>query len=323
LLDISRIISGKLHLAQQAVSINAVASDALDTVKPAADARKVTLVAELDHHLGPVVGDADRLQQVIWNLLSNAVKFTGAGGKVTVRTIRAGSQVELQVSDTGRGIPRHFLPYVFERFRQVDARVTREVGGLGLGLSIVRHLVELHGGTVRAESEGEGKGSTFTVRLPVRALLPAAASEATPHAFSEPPLEPMDRSVLRGLTILVVDDEPDTRELVSTLLESAGAVTATAASVAEALDVVARLRPDAVVTDIGMPGEDGYVFLKRLRAAGQRMPAIALTAYARAEDRKQALSAGFQMHVAKPIEPQKLVSAVARLVGRGDRATPI
>jgi signal transduction histidine kinase/CheY-like chemotaxis protein/PAS domain-containing protein len=323
LLDISRIVSGKLHLAQQVVDLNAVANDALDTVRPAADARKITLEGELDPDLGAVVGDPDRLQQVIWNLLSNAVKFTDAGGRVTIQTTRASSQVEIRVIDTGRGISRDFLPFVFERFRQADARVTRQFGGLGLGLAIVRHLVELHGGTIRAESEGEGKGSTFTVRLPIRALLPAPQSAAREHSLSEPPPEPMEQNVLGGLRILVVDDEPDTRELVSTLLESAGAETEVAASVADALDAVARMRPDLVVTDIGMPGEDGYVFLKRLRAAGQRMPAVALTAYARSEDRKQALSAGFQMHVAKPIEPKKLVMAVARLVGRAERLTPM
>ncbi|HLM75854.1 MAG TPA: ATP-binding protein, partial [Polyangiaceae bacterium] len=322
LLDISRIVSGKLHLAQQVVDLNAVANDALDTVRPAADARKITLEGDLDAELGAVVGDPDRLQQVIWNLLSNAVKFTDAGGRVTIMTSRASSQVEIRVLDTGRGISRDFLPFVFERFRQADARVTRQFGGLGLGLAIVRHLVELHGGTIQAESEGEGKGSMFTVRLPIRALLPAPQSAARGHSPSEPPPEPMEQDVLGGLRILVVDDEPDTRELVSTLLESAGAETEVAASVAEALDAVARMRPDLVVTDIGMPGEDGYVFLKRLRAAGQRMPAVALTAYARAEDRKQALSAGFQMHVAKPIEPKKLVTTVARLVGRVERLTP-
>jgi CheY-like chemotaxis protein/anti-sigma regulatory factor (Ser/Thr protein kinase) len=292
-------------------------------VRPAADARKIILEADLDPELGVVVGDPDRLQQVIWNLLSNAVKFTDAGGRVTIQTARATSQIQIRVIDTGKGISRDFLPFVFERFRQGDAKMTRQFGGLGLGLAIVRHLVELHGGTIQAESEGEGKGSTFLVRLPVRALLPAAESAAREHALSEPPPEPMDRDVLQGLRILVVDDEPDTRELVSTLLEGAGARTEVAASVAEALDAVARTKPDVVVTDIGMPGEDGYVFLKRLRAAGQRMPAIALTAYARAEDRQRALSAGFQMHVAKPIEPKKLVTAVARLVGRTDRLTPI
>jgi signal transduction histidine kinase/PAS domain-containing protein/ActR/RegA family two-component response regulator len=323
LLDISRIVSGKLHLAQQAVDLNAVAQGALDIVRPAADARKITLEAELDPDLGSVVGDVDRLQQVVWNLLANAVKFTDAGGRVTIETKRAASQIQIRVVDTGRGISRDFLPFVFERFRQADARVTRQFGGLGLGLAIVRHLVELHGGTVRAESEGEGKGSTFTVTLPIRALLPAAPAEARGNALSEPPPAPMELDVLSGLRILVVDDEPDTRELVSTLLESAGAVTEVAASVAEALSAVGRMRPDAVVTDIGMPGEDGYIFLKRLRAAGQRMPAIALTAYARTEDRKQALGAGFQMHVAKPIEPKKLVAAVARLVGRSDRVTPL
>lgn len=323
LLDISRIVSGKLHLAQQAVDLNSVVSGALDTVRPAADARKIALVAELDPELGVVVGDPDRLQQVIWNLLSNAVKFTDAGGSVTLRTARAASQIEIRVVDTGRGISRDVLPFIFERFRQGDARVTRQFGGLGLGLAIVRHLVELHGGTVWAESEGEGMGSTFTVRLPIRALVPGAQSASKGQSPAEPPPEAIEQNVLRGLRILVVDDEPDTRELVSTLLESAGAETEVAASVAEALDAVAQMRPDAVVTDIGMPGEDGYVFLKRLRAAGQQMPAIALTAYARAEDRSRALSAGFQMHVAKPIEPRKLVTAVARLLGRGERLTPI
>jgi len=323
LLDISRIVSGKLHLAQQAVDLNAVASGALDTVRPAADARKITLAAELDPELGVVVGDPDRLQQVVWNLLSNAVKFTEAGGRVTIRTRRVAGHVEVCVADTGRGISRDFLPFVFERFRQGDARATRQFGGLGLGLAIVRHLVELHGGTVRVESEGEGKGATFTVELPIRALLSAETSEARPDALSEPPPEPIQQDVLSGLRILVVDDEPDTRELVATVLEGAGARTEVAASVADALDAVARVRPDLVVTDIGMPGEDGYVFLKRLQAAGQRMPAIALTAYARAEDRKRALAAGFQMHVAKPIEPIKLIAAVARLVGRADRITQI
>jgi len=276
----------------------------------------------IDTGAGIVMGDAARLQQVVWNLLSNAVKFTPRGGRVQVRLGRVNSHVEIAVTDTGAGSDPEFLPHVFERFRQADQRTTRQHGGLGLGLAIVRQLVELHGGTVRADSEGEGAGSTFTVTLPVAPVHRREEAEESRQPAAHDTLyahECPER--LDGLRVLVVDDEPDARELLAVGLGQCGAEVVTAASAREALDAIARLKFNALVSDIGMPGEDGYELIRRVRALapeeGGMTPAVALTAYARAEDRLRALRAGFEMHAAKPVELTELVVVIANLTRRG------
>jgi len=325
LLDVSRIVTGKLRLDLVPVSPHSFVDPAAEAVRPAAEAKGVRLEKVIDAGAGYLLGDPARLQQVVWNLLSNAVKFTPEGGLVQVRLERAGSQVEIAVSDTGAGIDPAFLPHVFERFRQADQRTSRQYGGLGLGLSIVRHLVELHGGSVRADSPGEGAGSTFTVTLPVAPLLREedageGAREAagdTLHAVECP--ERLD-----GLRVLVVDDEPDARGLLEMMLGRCGAVVVAAASAGEALEALARSKFDIIVSDIGMPGEDGYGLIRRVRAlapeAGGATPAVALTAYARTEDRLRAMRAGFDMHVSKPVEQAELVVVMANLVRRGGRS---
>ncbi|HZG54448.1 MAG TPA: ATP-binding protein [Pyrinomonadaceae bacterium] len=324
LLDISRIITGKLRLDVRPVDPAGVVGAVVDALRPTAEAKAIRLQALLDPQAGPVSGDTDRLQQVVWNLLSNAIKFTPKGGRVQVRLERVDSHVEIIVSDSGKGISAEFLPHVFDRFRQADGTSTRKQGGLGLGLSIVRQLVELHGGTVSVESGGEGQGATFVVQLPqmiarrqedAEAPLlrrhPTAGGEAV--SFDCPPS-------LKGLRVLVVDDEPDTRLLLRTVLERCGSEVTTAGSAEEALAAFAKSKPDILISDIGMPREDGYEFIVKLRAAeavsGGRVPAIALTAYARVEDRVRALNAGFQVHVPKPIEPIELLAVVASLAGR-------
>jgi CheY-like chemotaxis protein len=272
-----------------------------------------------------VTGDSDRLQQVMWNLLSNAIKFTSRGGRVEVRLGSAEGSAEIQVRDTGVGIRADFLPYVFDRFRQAESATTRSHGGLGLGLSIVRHLVEMHGGTVEAQSPGEGKGAVFTVRLPVRAVEPPV------RPATEPSREPAAAAAgaatvdLGGLRVLVVDDEEDARDLLCHALEAYGAHVQVARSAAEALAAIDRERPDVLVSDVGMPGVDGYSLMRRVRAseslAAHPIPAAALTAYARPEDRVLALAAGYELHLAKPIDPLDLAAAVAKLAGR--RAVPL
>jgi PAS domain S-box-containing protein len=320
LMDVSRIITGKLRLDVQTIELASLVTASVDAIRPAADARQIRLQALLDPQAGPVSGDPSRLQQVIWNLLTNAVKFTPKGGRVQVRLERVNSHVEITVSDTGQGIAPEFLPHVFDRFRQADQTYTRTHGGLGLGLSIVRQLVELHGGTVHAESTGLGQGATFVVQLPVMVARwqaeqpqrrhPAAGGSA---ALECPPS-------LSGLRVLVVDDEADTRILLRAMLEQCGSEVMTAASAAEALELFEQSRPDVLLSDIGMPGEDGYALIGRVRKleaeSGGRVPAIALTAYARAEDRLRALKSGFQVHLPKPIEPIELVTVVASLAGR-------
>jgi CheY-like chemotaxis protein len=320
LLDMSRIISGKVRLDVRPLDVAAVVRAALDTVRHAADAKSIRLQAVVDPAAGEVVGDANRLQQVFWNLLSNAIKFTPVGGHVQVALRREGGHAEASVTDTGQGIAPEFLPYVFDRFRQADASTTRQHGGLGLGLSIVKHLVELHGGSVRASSAGAGHGATFVVSLPSSAArsepeLPAArrapAAEAPAELYRDASRH------LRNVDVLVVDDEADARSVVRRLLEDCGATVRTAASAREAMEQFTRQRPDVLVCDIGMPGEDGYSLIRRIRAlgkdAGGAVPALALTAYARAEDRMRAVRAGFQMHVVKPVEPVELVTMVASL----------
>lgn len=313
LLDMSRIVAGNLRLSVQPVDLHAVIEAALASVRPAADARNVTVRTILDPLAGPVSGDPGRLQQVFWNLLSNAVKFTPKQGKVEVLLERVNSHVEISVSDTGEGIAPDFLPFVFDRFRQADASTTRQHGGLGLGLSIVKHLTELHGGSVRAKSPGLGQGATFIVSLPVRVTTsdPASPSRAD-HAD--------ETIMLTGIRILVVDDDPDARDLVRRMLANSGAEVRTAASAAEAVVALREKPPHLLISDIGMPGEDGFGLIRKVRALpeqeGGRVPAVALTAFAGPEDRRRALLAGFQMHVPKPVEPGELIAVVASVTRR-------
>lgn len=325
LLDMSRIISGKVRLDVQRLDLAAVLEAAVETVRPAAAARNIRLHAVLDPRATPVSGDPNRLQQIFWNLLGNAIKFTPKGGRVQVVLGRVDSHLEVGVTDTGQGIAAEFLPHVFERFRQADGATTRAHGGLGLGLAIVKQLVELHGGTVRVASAGAGLGSTFTVALPLTVLHPAAGEPAGEHRHPRAGVStaarlPVSNLSLAGVKVLVVDDEPDARMLVQRLLEDRRATVRTAASAAEAMARIAAERPDVLVSDIGMPGEDGFSLIRRVRALtaaeGGALPAVALTAYARAEDRVKAVLAGFQMHVAKPVEPAELLTMVASLAGR-------
>jgi PAS domain S-box-containing protein len=317
LLDVSRIIQGKLRLNTRPVELVSVIEAAIETVRPAAQAKEIGIQSVLDPAAGPVAGDSDRLQQVVWNLVSNAIKFTPKGGCVQVRLERVNSHVEITVTDTGQGIDSEFVPYVFERFRQADSSSTRVYSGLGLGLAIVRHLVELHGGTVLAYSEGQGKGATFTVKLPLLSILVAAApGEHSPCTialsmpFNNPP-------ALKGVRVVIVDDEPDSRDLLVAALEQCEAKVFAFASASEALAAVSQLKPDVLVSDIGMPLEDGYSLIRKVRQLsaeqGGQIPAIALTAYARAEDRTRAIASGFQIHIAKPVEPTELATVVANL----------
>lgn len=323
LLDVSRIISGKLRLNVRRVDLPSIVEAALDAVRPAADAKGIRLQVVLDPGAGPVAGDPDRLQQIVWNLLSNAIRFTPRGGRVQVRLQRVNSHIEILVSDSGVGINPAFLPHIFERFRQEDSSSTRRYGGLGLGLALVRHLVDLHGGTVHADSAGEGHGATFTVTLPVMVLRdgeakPAAGDvqDGAPESAAKP-LSHMDQ-VLQGLRLLVVEDEPDARELLQTLLAGSGASVTAVASCKDALEALERSqqdgsRPHIIISDIGMPDEDGYDLIRQVRQRGVRIPAIALTAYSRSEDRMRALGAGFQMHIPKPVEPSELIASVSSL----------
>jgi PAS domain S-box-containing protein len=324
LLDVSRITSGKLRLDVRSVDLVSLIEAAIDSVQPAADAKGIRLQAVLDPRAGPVSGDPNRLQQVVWNLLSNAIKFTPREGRVQVRLERINSHIEITVSDTGKGINADFLPYVFDRFRQADGTISRAYGGLGLGLAIVRHLIELHGGMVHAYSAGEGLGATFTVRLPLMIVrdskrFPGEALERRhPSADDEAPFE--CPPVLNGLRVLVVDDEVDVPQLLSTVLRLCGAEVTAVASVAEAMAAIQQMQPDIVVSDIEMPHEDGYSLIRKLRALETErrghVPAIALTAHARMEDRLRALSAGYDAHVAKPVEPAELVAVIASIVRR-------
>jgi PAS domain S-box-containing protein len=314
LLDVGRITSGKLRLQVAPFEFDAVVRAALDVVRPAAEAKGLRLETKLDPGVA-FVGDEDRLRQVAWNLLANAVKFTPQGGRIDVRLEQRGSQIELAVTDSGRGIAPDLLPHVFERFRQSDVERGREgKGGLGLGLSIVKSLVEMHGGTVAAESDGDGKGATFVVRLPFA----ARARETEPPR--RPSTAPRAARPLEGVRVLVVDDEPDVRDLIETILSTRGAAVTTAESAPEGLELVLQQRPDVLVSDISMPGEDGYSFLRKVRKlapeAGGQTPALALTAFSRPEDRTQALLAGFTMHLAKPADPNELVIVVAKLAER-------
>ncbi len=320
LLDVSRILSGKLELRREPASLAAVFGAALESMRPAAEAKGVALSADLDES-ARVLGDEGRLGQLAWNLLSNAVKFTPAGGRIEARVRRDGATAEAAVSDTGQGIAPEFLPHVFERFRQAEGGIARRHGGLGLGLSIVKQLVDLHDGSIEAFSEGEGRGARFRLCLPLDPGLKAPAGPAPdPGALGEAPdlaaASPF-RPELVGLRVLVVDDEPDARDLVRAILAGQGARVETAASAAEGFAAFVRFQPDVLVSDIGMPGEDGYSLVRRVRALpadeGGRTPAVALTAFTRAVDRTQALGAGFHAHVAKPVDPSDLTRVIASL----------
>jgi signal transduction histidine kinase/CheY-like chemotaxis protein len=315
LLDVSRIVSGKLHLDVRPLDIASVTRAAISVVQPAADAKGISLEYSVQPGLGAISADSARLQQIVWNLLSNAVKFTPHGGKITVRVEQDRSNARVTVSDTGQGIDPEFLPRVFDRFRQADSSTTRSFGGLGLGLAIVRHLVELHGGTVCAESDGVGQGATFSASFPL--LTDRTQPITVPHS-GEIPVSQIGS--LEGLRVLIVDDELETREIISTVVERTGAAVEACMSAREALAKVIDWRPDVILSDIAMPDEDGYSFIGRVRSLpynqGGNTPAAALTAYARQEDREQALAAGYQLHIAKPIAAGQLVSMIAKLAGR-------
>jgi PAS domain S-box-containing protein len=312
LLDVSRIITGKLRLEVSPIAVVPVVEAGVEAVRSSAEAKQITLGMELPSEMPTIVGDPDRLQQVVWNLVSNAVKFTPQGGRIDVRLRQDGSFLSLSVTDNGKGIEPEFIPHVFERFRQADSTSTRSHGGLGLGLAIVRHLVELHGGTVHAESGGIGAGSTFTVRLPLTTPLQGPAA---------PKPEPADPDVrLDGVRVMVVEDEQDVRDFLRMSLVHYGAEVTAFETSADALVAVEAQRPDVLVSDIGMPGEDGYAFIRRVRALGPdrggQVPAAALTAYAKGEDGQRVLSAGFQVHLPKPVQPADLANVVATLAGR-------
>jgi PAS domain S-box-containing protein len=316
ILDLSRIVTGKLRLDVRSVELAQIIEAALDAVRPAANAKGIGLQCAFDPMTGPVSGDPNRLQQIVWNLLSNAVKFTPQGGEVQVQLKSVNAHVEIVVRDTGQGISAEFLPYMFDRFRQADSSTTRKYGGLGLGLAIVRHLVELHGGTIQADSAGDGQGASFVVRLPlITGVEPAHPLRATGS------LRRNGEHSLTGLRVLVLDDEPDTRELLITMLSGCDAMVKATASADEALAALAEWQPDVLISDIEMPGVDGYSFIRQVRTheavAGGKIPAVALTAHARTEDRLRALQAGFQIHISKPVEPSALTEAVAGLTGRG------
>ena len=320
LLDVSRIIAGKVRLDIKPVVLSAIIDEALDAVRPAAEAKSIRLKVNIDSDADQLRADPARLQQIIWNLVSNSIKFTPARGEVTINARRSASAAEISVSDTGEGINPTFLPYVFDRFQQADSSMTRKHGGLGLGLAITRHLVEMHGGTIEAQSEGEGQGATFTVKLPIPAAYPETwlpRDSNNRERYSTPP-ESHALPNLRGIKILAVDDSTDTRELVSVVLEGCGATVIAASSVHEALDVFAGWKPDVLICDIGMPELDGYAFIKAIRQLphekGGNTPAVALTGYVRVEDRARALQAGYQMFVPKPVEATELCSIMANLV---------
>lgn len=310
ILDISRIVQGQIRLNIRKVDLVPIIQAAIEVVHPTSEIKDIQVEFNLDSSVGQVMGDAERLQQVVWNLLSNAVKFTPSGGRVEVHLEQVNSNVQITVSDTGKGISTDFIPYIFERFRQADSTTTRVDNGLGLGLAIVHHLVEMHSGTVYAVSEGEGKGAKFTVLLPLVEPQPE-------QLIKESKVKVDNLSILNGLQILVVDDNADTRELIAFILEQSGGQVTAVSSVGEALEALERLKPDVLVSDIGMPDEDGYSLIRKVRAQEaeqeEKILAVALTAFARDEEHRLALQAGFQVHLSKPVEPEELVKVVANL----------
>ena len=322
IMDVSRIVSGKLRLNTRPTNLLSVITAAIDVVRPAAKAKGVDLRLGADACIGEIEADPDRLQQVMWNLLSNAVKFTDTGGSVEVKLECTDQDAQVTVRDTGAGITPEFLPYVFERFRQADGSFTRRHGGLGLGLAIVRHLVEMHGGTVEVESAGEGSGACFRVRLALKQGRgldnvqqgEAARTTAGSNEYSTPS---SCHSIVEGLRVVIVDDDADTREAVLVMLEKHGAKVLACSSAAEGIELLQRYRPDILVSDIAMPDEDGYSLINKVRALstdlGGRVPAVALTAHVRAEDRSRALSAGYQAFLSKPVEVDELLVSIATL----------
>jgi signal transduction histidine kinase/CheY-like chemotaxis protein len=327
LLDMNRIISGKLRLEVQRVDLPLLVESALESVRPAADARGIQITKNFSQDDRPVRGDPARLQQIIWNLLSNAIKFTPPGGTVNISLPQSEGQSVIEVADTGEGMAAEFLPYIFDRFRQSDSSTTRRHGGLGLGLAIVRHLAELHGGTVEARSEGQGKGSTFTVRLPLNVL---AADGSPRRTWTNLPVviaEPVAPIQLNELKILVVDDEPDARDLLKRILEERHAQVETSPSAAHAFETLHRWQPDVLVSDIGMPGEDGYQLIHRIRRTAidglKSIPAVAVTAFVRNEDRERALQAGYHAHLAKPVTATDLIAVVAKISNKNHDAQRI
>jgi hypothetical protein len=320
LLDMSSIISGKVRLDVQRVELASLINATVETVRPSAQAKGIRLQVVLDPKAGPMRGDPNRLQQVLWNLLTNAVKFTRKDGRISITLARVNSHLEVEVSDNGEGIDPDFLPHIFDRFRQADASSTRDHRGLGLGLSIVKQLVELHGGSISVKSAGRGQGSTFRVLLPLAATNDDSQElsvEYSPRSAAQAAREAIPQIDLRGLKVLVVDDELDSRSLIQRLLQECNASVTTAGSAEEAVGVVLGNAPDILISDIGMPGEDGYILIRRIRELSQAtIPAIALTAYARIEDRIKAIQAGFQSHLSKPVEPIELVVMVQSLARR-------
>jgi signal transduction histidine kinase/CheY-like chemotaxis protein len=312
LLDVSRIVSGKLHLDVRPVELSPVIEAAITVIRPAVDAKSIRLTSTYEPGIGPISADSARLQQIVWNLLSNAVKFTPERGSIDVRLERVNDHARLTVSDTGKGISPEFLPRVFDRFQQADSSSTRHYGGLGLGLAIVRHLVELHGGTVHAESKGAEQGASFSVTFPIIAgcIEPALTQSGERAGVAE----------LHGLRVLIVDDEADARQIIGAMIARMGAEVKTCESAREALQTLEEWRPDVLMSDIGMPGEDGYSLINKVRSLpserGGHTPAAAFTAYAREEDRNRALAAGYQMHVAKPVSSSQLAAMIAHLAGR-------
>ena len=324
LLDVSRIITGKLSLDMHPVDLGSILRAAVDMVRPTAEAKGIALSVSTGEHTLPVLGDANRLQQVVWNLLSNAIKFTPEGGRIEAGLDCTDSHAEITVSDTGQGIKPDFLPYVFDRFRQADSTTTRSHGGLGLGLAIVRHLVELHGGAVEAFSNGDGLGARFKVKLPV--LTSVAASPEADGAEMQPQAQPArgsqgdGKESLDDLRVLVIDDDDDSRNLITAVLESCRAKVKAVSSPGEALVTLKQWQPEVLISDIEMPGEDGYSFIRKVRSLSDRtlnaIPSIALTAHVRNEDRARALSAGFTAHVCKPVRLRELIDLIGQLTGR-------
>jgi CheY-like chemotaxis protein len=314
LLDISRILQGKLTLDITKINLESTILSALQTMRLAAEAKLIEVSTVFEPLMGKVMGDSTRLQQVVWNLLSNAVKFTPKGGKIEVRLKQADGYAQIIVSDTGKGISAEFLPFVFDYFRQADSTSTRNFGGLGLGLAIVRNIIEIHGGIVKADSHGEGKGATFTVSLP---LLQDESPSLT-NEQNDPALLPPNSLPLSGIRVLVVDDDADSRDFVAFVLEQDGAFVIAVSSAFEALQTLVEVKLDVLVSDISMPDIDGYMLIHQVRTwtpeQGGQIPAIALTAFARNNDQQKALKAGFQMHLPKPLNPEKLVAAIAKLV---------